>query len=127
MLNTTKTYLTFKLKDKDKKEYTYAFTGCNNYCVECKTNEPIYTMAQGGTNNYNNWLFLCYDHLSTVVVKQQMCNICNKKASTDTVNLCKKCYDGLWKNNIEMNNICKYPYVDMDICNCKYCQLRNKN
>ena len=124
MLNSTKTYLSFDLKDKARKPYKYCITGAIGECKVCNNLTNVITQ---GTDLFNeSWIQYCMDHIKDICAKKQHCNICNKKASIadNTPKLCDKCYENLYNNWIEMNKICKYPVVNMNTCNCKFCNMR---
>jgi hypothetical protein len=124
MLNSTKTYLSFDLKDKNSKQYKYCVTVLTNYCKSCK--KDTYVITQGPDLNDEPWIQYCLEHVTEIAAKKQHCNVCNKKASIiDNIpKLCAKCYEYLYNNNVEMYTICKYPVLAMEECNCKFCKIR---
>lgn len=87
--------------------------------------EPKEIIICGPVSSYDSWKKVCKTHLSEVCVKQQLCNLCNKKSTIKTEpKICEKCAVGIIDRTTEMNAICLFPTVDQSDCMCKYCKLR---
>lgn len=131
MLNSVKNHLTFELKDQDSKSYKYIITCTSDSCNECNDNKSILEESNYvitlGTDKFNeSWKKICINHINTISVKKQYCNICNKKSKINDrlPKLCNDCYQYLYDNHIELHKVCKIPILSIEECNCKFCKMR---
>lgn len=126
MLSNVNCHLIFDLVDTNKKQCKYIFTVSVDDCSVCLNESTKYVIVQGSDTFKVPWSRICIDHIATISVKKQHCNICNKKSKiiNNTPQLCEDCYRHLYENNIELMKTCKFPTISMVDCNCKFCNLR---
>jgi len=135
-INTSGTYIRFTTGNKYY-NFTSGFENCSYCLADLETSKDLKSKIKlTGTESSNllmfgysdlidKWKYVCMRHLDEVCVKQQHCNVCNKRSVVREIpRICKGCADVIIRTTADMNTVCSYPDVDQSDCMCTYCKKR---